>query len=315
MLRFYCTLLLIFTALIAVDAQAKVTDRAKNRARQRTNQRVDQKVDQGVNQALDKVEGLFRRKKNRPTEDSGASEPNPVEGTEPQMDDMEEEPNTSPNDYLRGLQFGGEFEPYENPVKMNVSMEMVVTDKKGKTQTVNMEYTFDTWATGIKYTTDEDQVMRTLLDNKEGYMTLITYDKGEPTGVRMRQQTVMVDDLSVPEDDYTMTPTGESKMINGYLCYAYRIEHEDGVTIAWLTKDIEVAYTDVIRAMAAQGGQIKYQNDEQGFAYDGFPIQYTTTSANGKETVTATFKDFKTGSDVNFDIFKTDDIEIMNIGY
>ena len=277
-------------------------DRVKNRAENKANQRVDQKVDQAVDKAADAIEGLFRRKKQDQPE-------TPTEEGEV-LEDGTTAPNTG-----GGLFSGGEFEPYENPVKMNLSMDMVSTDKRGKVQNLSMHYTFDTWATGMEMIS-EDGTTRILMDNQEGKMTVITEGDGKTSGIRMRQPKVDYGDFVPEESEFTITDLGNTKVINGYNCREYLIEHEDGTTNAWLTNDLDIDRDAIIRAMSAQMRQKKNNNfSANAFAVEGFPIESTTVSKDGKETTKMTYYNLKFGGDTNMDVFNTTGIEIMSIGF
>lgn len=281
-------------------------DRVKNRAENKANQRVDQKVDQTVDKAADAIEGLFRRKKQdepkTPTE----------EGEE--VEDGTAASNNNGGGFS-GINFGGEFEPYENPVKMNLSMDMVSTDKRGKVQNLTMHYTFDTWATGMEMIT-EDGTTRILMDNQEGKMTVITEDDGKTSGIRMRQPKVEYGDFVPEESEFTITDLGNTKVINGYNCREYLIEHEDGTTNAWLTTELDIDRDAIIRAMSAQMRQKKNNNfSANAFAVEGFPIESTSVTKDGKETTKMTYYNLKFGGDTNMDVFDIRGIEIMSIGF
>lgn len=304
-MNLYKLLCLSFVCLL-LSFSGNAQERVKNRAENKANQRVDQKVDQAVDKAADAIEGLFRRKKEdqpeTPTEDSEV------------LEDDTPAPNAD-GGVFSGINFGGEFEPYENPVKMNLSMDMVNTDKRGKVQNLTMHYTFDTWATGMEMIS-EDGTTRILLDNQEGKMTMITQSDGKTQGIRMRQPKVEYEDFVPEQSEFTITDLGNTKVINGYNCREYLIEHEDGTTNAWLTKDLEIDRDAIIRAMSAQMRQKKNNNfSTNAFAVEGFPIESTTVSKDGKETTKMTYYNLHFGADVNMDVFDTSGIEIMSIGF
>lgn len=298
-------LVLSFICLLMSFA-ANAQERVKNRAENKANQRVDQKVDQAVDKAADAIEGLFRRKKQDDPE-------TPAEEGEVLEDDTTT-PNTSGGGFS-GINFGGEFEPYENPVKMNLSMDMVSTDKRGRVQNLTMHYTFDTWATGMEMIS-EDGTTRILMDNQEGKMTVITENDGKTQGIRMRQPKIEYDDFVPEESEFTITDLGNTKVINGYNCREYLIEHEEGTTNAWLTTDLDIERDVIIRAMSAQMRQKKNNNfSTNAFAVEGFPIESTSVTKDGKETTTMTYYNLKFGADTNMDVFNTTGVEIMSIGF
>lgn len=293
----------ILCLLFCVSSNAQ--ERVKNRAENKANQRVDQKVDQAVDKAADAIEGLFRRKKkNQPTEPEEDGEETIKDG------DANESRGGFP-----GISFGGEFEPYENPIQMNLSLDMTTTDKRGKVQEVTVHYTFDTWATGMEMIAEEGST-RIILDNQEGKMTMVTEDDGETQGIRIRQPQVDYEEMVPDESEYTITDLGNTKVINGYNCREYLIEHEEGTTNTWLTKDIELDREAMIRAMSSQMRQRKNKSSgQQFFDIEGFPIESTTVSKDGKETITATYYNLKFGADMDKSVFDMTGVEVINMGF
>lgn len=296
-------------------AQNQTTERAKNRAKYRTNQRVDQKIDQGVDRALDKVEGLFRRK-NRSSAESPTAEPSTSESQ--QGDNTDEE---SMQELPVGGIFGGlrskDFEPFENPVAMSFVMDVSVTNKRGKTDEMQINCTFDTWQTGMQTSTDDGE-MRLILDNKEGYLTVITKDQdGELTAMRMQQRAYDLSDVEPDPDNYTVRATGNTRKIDGYQCSEYIIEHEDGTTTSWVTKDLDIDYADFVRAMASQASasRQKILSGQPNYGYEGFPILSTTVSKDGKETTIMHIKDILIGDQIDRSIFDIEGVKVTNLGF
>ena len=147
-------------------------------------------------------------------------------------------------------------------------------------------------------------------------MTVITESDGETQGIRMRQPKVEYSDFVPEESEFTITDLGNTKVINGYNCREYLIEHEDGTTNAWLTNDLDIDRDAIIRAMSAQMRQKKNNNfSGNAFAVEGFPIESTTVSKDGKETTKMTYYNLKFDGDINMDVFDTKGIEIMSIGF
>ncbi len=306
----FSKIFVITISCLFIISSTQAQERIKNRAENRANQRVDQKVDRAVDKAAGAIEGLFRRKKKNEEAPS-------TEGTEENQGSEHVESNENvPTDILSRINFGGEdFEPYQNPVLMNLSVDMTTIDKKGKENKVSVHYTFDTWATGMVMVS-EDNSARILLDNQEGYMTIISEDKGETQGIRMRQPVVDYDELLPDADSYTITDLGNNKEINGYNCREYLIEHEEGTTNAWITNDLDVDPAVIMKAMASQMNQRKNTNTVQPFyEMPGLPIESTTVSKNGNETVIARYYDINIGSNIDKSVFDTNGVNIMSMGF
>lgn len=299
-------LALVFVTTVA---QAQVTDRAKNRAENRANQRVDQKVDQAVDKAADKLESLFKKKQEttpEPTDDTSGAESTTDEASQ-------EQAAPSMGKILGGLGMGGKFEPYQNEVLMNMSMDITTANARGKEDKMTMHLTLDTWATGINAVTEDGQ-NRILLDNKEGSMTVITTSKDGTQGFKMRQP-VFEDTALEPDDtDVKITDLGNTRTIDGYKCREYLIEHEEGTSNAWLTKDLDIDPTIMARAFATQARQAKQKNTMNFQKMEGFPIEVTTVSKNGKDTTVAHYYNIKIGN-IDKSVFDTSGVEIMSLGF
>lgn len=301
-MRFYQLLFLLLICLLTVNT-SHAQERIKNRAENRANQRVDREVDQAVDKAANAIEGLFRRKKKN---QSSETEPGAGEGSE-----------TSENDastFLSKISMNGDFEPYQNPIIMNLSVDLTTIDKRGREQKATVHYTFDTWAPGMRLVS-EDNTARILLDNQEGYMTMIGEDNGETQGMRMRQPVVNYEEMLPDENSYTITELTNIRTIEGYSCKEYQIKHEQGTTNAWITQDLDVDPAIIMKAMASQMQGAKKNNSQPIFNFPGLPMESTTVSADGKETVIAKYYGLKFGEDVDKSVFNTDGINIISMGF
>ena len=173
---YFIKIFVLTLSCVFLSGTLQAQERIKNRAENRANQRVDQKVDRAEDKAAGAIEGLSRRKKKNqeetPTGDPGEST----------SDEQMETDESAASDFLSRIQMGGEeFEPYQNPILMNLSLDMTTVDKKGKENKVSVHYTFDTWATGMVMVS-EDNTARIILDNEEGYMTINSEDDCETHG-------------------------------------------------------------------------------------------------------------------------------------
>lgn len=312
-MRMYRLLLMCLAlALTTTIAHAQVTDRAKNRAEDRANQRVDQKVDQAVDKAAEKLESLFKKKSQSTTEPAEEQ----IEQTNPSAtpdESTEQQPAPNMGGIFSSLGMGGKFEPYQNEVLMNMSMDITTTNARGKSDKMTMHMTLDTWATGINAVTEDSQ-SRILLDNKEGQMTVITTTKDGTQGFKMRQPVIEDTELAAEEATFKVTDLGNTRTIDGYKCREYLIEHEEGTTNIWLTKDLDIDPTVMARALAAQAKQARQKNTMTFQKMEGFPIEATTVSKNGKDTTFAHYYNIKLGN-IDKSVFDTSGIEIMNLGF
>lgn len=301
-MRMYRLLLMCLAlALTTTIAHAQVTEPSKDRADNRTNQ---QKVDQTLDKAADKLESLFKKKSQSTTEPT-EEQANPEAPTEEQ---------SAPNmgGIFGSLGMGGKFEPYQNEVQMNMSIDITTTNARSKSDKMTMHITLDTWATGINAITDDGQ-SRILLDNKEGYMTVITTNEDGTQGFKMRQPVFNADEMAQDDAAFKVTDLGNIRTIDGYKCREYLIEHEEGTTNIWLTKDLDLDPDVMFRALAAQAKQARQKNTLAFQQLQGFPIEATTVSKNGKDTTLAHYYNIKLGN-IDKSVFDTSGVEIMNMG-
>ena len=173
-------------------------------------------------------------------------------------------------------------------------------------------------------TTDEDEEMRIIFDNQNGYMTSIsTKENGEQEGFKMRQRTFKIDEsqfegnMDEESTEYTITKTGNTRTIDGYLCEEYEVIHQDGTANMWVTEELDVEYEDMFRAMTSQMQQQKNTafTNTNVYGVEGFPIQITNVSSNGKDTSVMYFYDIKSGDDLDLSIFDTDGVNITELGF
>jgi hypothetical protein len=293
---------------LCLTISAQTGDRVKNRAENRANQRVDQKVDQAVDRTVDKIEGLFRKKKN--TDDPNQEEV-PGEAGSTSEAETAEMPSGG---IFGGANGNGKFEPYENPVPMSLSMEVTSTNSRGKEDQAIIHFTFDTWATGMTMVS-EDGNARVLFDNQDGFMTVISESKGELQGFRMRQPQMDYTKAIPEESEYTITATGNSRVIDGYNCQEYLIESEDATTNSWVTTELDVDMAAMARAMTAQARQAKKSGGQKFYNLKGFPIESTSVSKNGKETTISHFYNVKIGGDIDKSVFDTSGVTITSLGF
>lgn len=305
-------LLLVFGLLIVATQDLSAQERVKNRAENRANQNIDRKVDQAVDGAFNKIGGLFKKKNKKKKGDTEAADTNQVEAT-PGMGFLNK--------------FGGPtepWEPYQNDSPISFTMDMV-QKKNGKVKDEStMHLSFDTWQVGYRIETEENEAeeVRLIMDNKEGYMTMITTDKqGKTEGFKMKQrysfqidQEEMEAELEETLEDFDIQKTGNRRTINGYDCEEYIITTEDAVVNSWLTTDLDFDLASYMRMFTKNNqGKSPFANNTD-LPYEGFPIEQTYISKDGKTESTTTFRDIQTGSNIDLTIFDTSGVKIMDLG-
>ncbi|PHN07438.1 hypothetical protein [Flavilitoribacter nigricans] len=314
-------LVLLIAGLLSSNllSAQNVGKRIENRAKHRAESKVNREVDKTVDKALDNVfDGLFgKKKKKKKTEET-------KEGTVPE-DARDHEDSEAYEDAeaqrraqaaIAGM-MGGEAEDWE-PVKNDfpISFDMSIsTEKKGKTTTTDVEYTFDTWVLGMKMKQENEEEMLMLLDNEKGTMTTVVEKDGKRQGYRMNRGMFGTPDMDEVMEDVKITPTGNTKMIDGYFCREYLIESEAGTTTnAWLTKEVQADMNQLYSGFISAGKGKKQDNSMMIYQNYGVLIEATTVDEDRQETSHIKVSNIKTGDQINRGILDVSDVEIMGIG-
>ena len=182
-------------------------------------------------------------------------------------------------------------------------------EEKDSPNQVRMSFTSDRMAMSPQVK-DSKEEMRMVFDlrNKLTY-TLMTDDKGERTGMKMKMMKVKVDGQEKEGKDLsTVTRTDETKVIEGHTCRKYTYRDEEGAGEAWIAEDLSF---DMMAAFRQMVGGTKVDN-WQKMATSGVVMENTWTSANGKEKVVMYTKDLVVGK-VDESAFSTAGYEIMDM--
>ncbi len=301
-------LLLLFACMaisLTADAQNPILRRAENRVRNRANREVDKAIDRSIDQIL-------TEEKNENADSTQTDNP-------PRSQDSTDV--ASPN-------FGGffgsaeDFEPYQNEYLVSFKADITVTNEDDDEEsTAKVNYAFDTWATGLQMESEEGNI-RLILDNQEGYMTTATTDEdGELQAYRMRQRSYEIPEEveNEGESKITVTRTGNTRVIDGYQCEEVIIEQEDGtITTAWMTTEIDLPFHNYMMSFSQRSGAKQGEGGPNtGNYYDteGFPIESTTVSADGKETTFVHFHNILLGDDIDRSVFDLGDVEVTDLGF
>jgi hypothetical protein len=289
-LKTILTLGLCLGALLIAEAQNPISNRIRNRVNQRINREVDRAVDKAIDEALSPEEKADSIARAQAAHDSTA------------------QPTVTMS--------SGEWEPYENPYPLSFDMT-ITSSKRNREETSQVEYVMDTWRTGMRIVQEDGTSMRLIMDNQAGTVTTVMEENGAATqAFRMRQRKFDLSDAMPDEEDFTITRTGNTRTINGYDCEEYIIEHEEGTTTAWVTNDIDMDYSMMIAAIGAQArGNQTPATGGNVYGVEGFPIESTMVSKNGRETTTSSISNIKTGDDINRAILNLEGVEVMSLGF
>lgn len=300
-----------------ISAQ-NVGKRIENRAKHRAESKVNREVDKTVDKAMDNVfDGLFGKKKKNKKADKENSDTVPAEAAEHEDSEAYEEAEAQRRAQIAMAMMGGEQEDWE-PIKndLPISFEMAITsERKGETSTAQIKYTFDTWLLGMQIQDNEKgEEMLLLLDNEKGTMTTVMQSEGKRQGYRMGRGLFGTPDVSEVMDDVHISPTGNTKMIDGYFCREYLIETKESTTNAWLTKEIQADMSQLYSGFAGVAKGQKKDNKMMIYQQYGVLIEASTVEKNGKETTHTKVSKIKTGDQIDRSILDISDVEIMGVG-
>ncbi len=153
------------------------------------------------------------------------------------------------------------------------------------------------------------QDMRMLTDFKDKYQyMLMTDEKGNKTAMKMKKMKVNVDEAAIDKAP-DLKVTGETKTIEGHLCEQVIATTEDGTWTAWVAKDIEAPYTDMMRHVSSPEGT-NWNKKLAGMK--GFPLEYEWVDAKEPKRMTSRIKDLKMGS-VDAANFSLDGYQVMEL--
>lgn len=333
--------LLLCCGLSAQKTTDRVKDRATNRAENRANRKLDQKVDDAVDDAFNAVGNLFKKKKkkkkNAPT-DNDAPTTNDTPSTTPngaRYDDRVDDGGLAPNDgeeyededeamgaFSNFLGGSKDFEPFTNETSFSLKMVMTEVKKNGKTNANEMHIAVlpTRIATRINEVDRKGnaQEMQNIFDTQDGTTTLITSENGQRSGTRVRMPSFNIDvsdEVAEELDKYTMTNTGETKVINGYNCTKWVVTNKETgeVTESWITQDIDLDAQEVFTGIMRMSGGKPGQANNNLAPYEGMAVLTTMTDKKGTKT-TVEYQDIRVGeANVDRSILDTSGVDIQDL--
>ena len=313
-LRLLCGLLLIFAiALSSTPLEAQINIGRK--VKRKVNDRVDRKVDDAIDDALD---GLFKKKKAEAEEAEEAEETEDVEVT---TNENGEVVIDSDGENVVVSVEEDEHEQIEvKPVEQTGRWTMEVSEyKKGKLKKdmpARITYHMDTYkfASEIHSSNEDVDEVISIYDRRDRKVTMKSVKDGEKTAfiTKMPRIKVGVSKKAIQEGEFTVTPTGQTKTIEGYLCKEYKIDTEDEITHAWITEELIFdirAMNDLVQVKDQNGMMTDYSNV---YNITGSMLEAHTEIKGKDETRDFFIRDIHIG-DVDQEIFSLDGYEITDM--
>lgn len=202
------------------------------------------------------------------------------------------------------------FTPLSFTGSYRMEVHSFKSGKEEKDSPMNVVMAFKPDGMAMVPNTGGKEEMRMVFDlrNKFTY-TLMTDDKGQRSGMKMKMMKVNVegtDDGSV--DDTKVTRTNETKVIEGRTCRKYIYSDSEGSGEAWLAEDLKWDMMAVMKQMMSGKGAEGWQKS----GMDGLMMENTWTSTDGKEKVVMHTRDVVQGK-VDEALFSTAGYEIQDM--
>ena len=303
-------IILLLAIFCGIPTEIQAQFGVQRKVKRKVGQRVDRKIDEAIDGALDNI---FKKKK-KEVEDAAEDTP-----------DVEVKDDGEVIIDPDGEEVSVTFEDDDTidevvPSTATGSFSMEVSEfKKGKIQKnypMTMTYHIDTYrfATEIDYQEDDMEGMVTIYDRQTRKTTMKTIKNGEKTAMitKMPRVKVGVSKKAIDEGKYTVTETGNTKTIEGYLCKEYLIETEDEITKAWMSEKILLdlaSMSDLVRVKNAQGAMTNYNNV---YKINGFMLEAHTEIKGKNITRDVYIRDLKMGQ-VDDNIFSTEGYQVTDV--
>jgi hypothetical protein len=214
---------------------------------------------------------------------------------------MTVEENTDP---FVPLGFTGSF-------RMEVHNYKNGAEEKDSPMNIAMAFTDEKMAMAPETPGKEKGSMKMVMDLKNKFTyTLITDEKGQRTGMKMKMMKVNMDDGADKEtkDEGQVVRTDETRTIEGHLCRKYTYTGKDGSGEAWLAEDLEF---NAFKAMGSMASGKKPERWQQA-PYQGMMMETTWNDTNGKDKVVMFTKDLVVGKE-NKEAFSMDGYQIQDM--
>ncbi len=309
------------------------------------------KVDETINEAVNEIEsGEIGEKLEEAVEqiseeiDAGLEE----SGNEMRTSDLklEEESEEVPNDEVPNAKdnnteesFGSSLnkalngilgtngpadniEPNTEIISFKMESTIVASENKKvpKGSGYTAYYAFDQWMTGMhmeyfeEADNEETSISKIVLNLEEKTKTMCTRSKnGEWTGIKMwmTDYTINLGDQGLSNDE-TISPTGNTKTIEGYLCEEFEINDGEVYGTVWATKQIDINLALLSKSlMGGLGFKMKSSQPSQEYLQEYFWLESNLRDDANKTRTVSTINNIRTGANIDKSQFNLSGIDIQ----
>lgn len=309
------TIVVLLFAFFAGISPATAQINVGNKVKRKVDQRVDRKVDEAIDDALDNI---FNKKKKEAgevdtdgdgeadTEISSDDQGNvTIKSDESEVSiSMDEEES---NEAVQPSSFIGSF---------TLSSSEYKNGKLQKDNPVVMNYHIDKFQFATEMESQDEEVTEMIMiyDRQTRKSTMKTVKGNEKTAMitKIPNIKVGVSNTSVDEGNYSITPTGKTRVIEGYNCKEYLVETEKEINHIWLTEEISMdvtSLTDFVKVKDSNGGMTNFSNV---YKINGFMLESHIEIKGKDETTDIYIKNLKIGS-VDTGVFSTDGYTVTDM--
>ncbi len=277
---------------------------AKNSAEERVEEEVDKKVENEVNKLFDKaLEKDSTDKDKNENDDENTSEVKPTDNSASKSNN--ESQNLS--GFMKKLGVSTEDVKHKDNYKFNSQMVTLIeiTDESGK-KSDPMEYQMcfnESTSDLMMKASGSGNSSTTIIDVENSCMLVLTDSEGRKSGfaskfdpnakIESNSESKTEEGEFEETEDCKMTKTGNSKVISGFKCNEYKCETSDGISIAWVTKDISASNNKIFR-------NSNFGSNYETDGFEGMVIQYEFKSKKDKSSSVTTVKSFDMNKSSSF---------------
>lgn len=273
----------LFFVFVAMNANAQLSKRIQNRIKENTERKIEDKIvkkaDDKTDQALD---SLFKTRK-RPGGVSSNKKSSGVEGNDGNGNETSGAPAFDFSKMMNAK--------YESSYTLDQEFKVEIRSKekpKKKEEVANMDMHYGNGCYMMVYHDESGKTAsKALMDLKNN--TSIVLNDADKSAIAMSmdfmtdhmgEMAEQYKDSVVDNSDYTITKTGRTKMIAGYLSEEYLMESNDMTMNVWYTDAISVEMHENMEQYKlfgsfAQGFNNAFQGKKSGMMMESHMVEKT----------------------------------------
>lgn len=121
-----------------------------------------------------------------------------------------------------------------------------------------------------------------VMDLEKEVMFMLMDNKGDKTLMAMNLNLNQVTNNAIEETDYSITATGNTKTILGYMCKEYNVKGKDSYGTVWITKDAGVSFSKSFYRTKQKKGLDQHWMS----MVNGLPMEMTMTDTSRRKPKT-----------------------------